>query len=163
MLWYAVTTKPHQEKQAGLNLESLGVETFCPQIKRKKVIRRRLQTVIDPLFPGYIFARFDIERSYRTVSYARGVRSIVAFGPMPAPVDEEIIAAINARLHNGCLTVPATSYTPGQSVRIQEGPLQGLEAIFEREMTGQQRVVLLLRVLAPQWRVVLPIEQVASL
>jgi len=162
MLWYAVNTKPHQELQAALHLESLGLETFCPQFKQRKFLRRRMQTVLGLLFPGYIFARFDINACYRSVSYARGVRKIVAFGLTPAPVDEAIIDAIRARLCNGSLAAPAISFTAGQSVRIQDGPLRGLEAIFEREMSDQQRVVLLLRVLASQWRVVVPHEQVAS-
>ena len=163
MYWYTVNTKPHQERQAGLNLESLGVQTFCPQLTRTKMIRRRMQTVAGPLFPGYIFAKFDLETCYRMVSYAKGVRKLVSFGAMPTAVDEEIIQAIQLRLTNGKLTMPAASFAPGQIVRIQDGPLQGLEAIFEHEMGDRQRVVLLLQTLAYQARVVVPYEQIVNL
>ena len=163
MDWYTVSTKPHEERQAAVNLDRLGVETFCPQLKRRKMVRRRMQNVTSPLFPGYLFAKFDIEACFRAVKYAKGVRKIVAFGPNPAPVDEEIIEGIRARLTDGCLTVPANSFTTGQSVRIHSGPLEGLEAIFEREMSDHQRVVLLLRSLASRWRVVMPLDEVANL
>ena len=163
MEWYTVNTKPRQEHQAVLNLQTLGVQTFYPQIQVRKRVRRVMKRVTGPLFPGYIFARFDLETYFRTVTYARGVRKVVSFGPKPSPVDEEVIAGINARLTNGCLTVPLVSLTPGQCVRIQGGPLEGLEAIFEREMSDHQRVVLLLRALASQWRVVVPVQQVANL
>ncbi len=127
------------------------------------MLRRRMQTVVGPLFPGYLFVNCDLETCCRSVRYARGVRRIVAFGLTPEPVAVEIIEAIRARLVNGELAVPAASFSPGQSVRIQDGPLQGLEAIFERELSDQQRVVLLLRTLAAQWRVIVPHEQVANM
>jgi transcriptional antiterminator RfaH len=163
MNWFAVHTKPHQEHLAELNLHGLGVETFLPQIKQSKVIRRRRETIIGPLFPGYLFARFHLEAHYRAVTYARGVRKVVAFGSTPAEVDEGIIEAIKSRLHDGYVTVPVPTFTPGQLVRIQQGPLQGMEAIFEREMSDNQRAALLLRTLAFPARVIVDIDQVANL
>lgn len=163
MHWYAVSVKSHQERLVELNLQRLGVETFCPLLKQWKVIRRKQQMSTSPLFPGYLFARFRMEDQYRAVIYARGVRNIVAFGHTPAVIDEELIGAIKSRLHNGCVIAPASTFRRGQVVRIQEGPLHGLEAIFEREMSGCQRVVLLLRALSYQVRVVLGLEHVVNL
>ena len=162
MQWYTVYTKPNHERQAELSLQRLGVETFYPQVKQKKVIRRREQTVIASLFPRYFFARLNLEAHYRAATFARGVRSLVAFGPLPVAVDEEIIRGIRARLQDGYLAVPTQSFTPGEIVRIHTGLLQGLEAVFEREMTDHQRAVLLLQTLAYQARVVVPLEQVAN-
>ena len=163
MHWYAVNVKPHQERLAEQNLQRLGVETFCPQLKQSKVICRRPQVTISPLFPGYLFARFRMEDQYRAVIYARGVRDVVAFGDTPAVIDEELIVAIKSRLHNGCVTVPASTFRPGQIVRIQEGPLHGLEAVFERELPCYQRAVLLLRALSYQARVVIDVAHIVNL
>ena len=160
--WYTVYTKPNHERQAELSLQRLGVETFYPQVKQRKVIRRKEQTVIGSLFPRYFFARLNLETHYRAATYARGVRNLVAFGSLPVTVDEEIIQGIRARLQDGYLAVPTQSFTPGEVVRIHTGLLQGLEAIFERELTDQQRAVLLLRTLAFQARVVVPLEQVVN-
>ena len=162
MNWYAINTKTHREDVAELNLQRLGVETFCPQLKQDKVIRRRRQTVIRPLFPGYLFARFNLATHYRAVNYAQGVRKIVTFGSTPEAVDEVIIESIKSRARDGFVTVQPSSFTPGQVVRIQEGPLQGLEAVFEMEMSDHQRVVILLRTLSYQARVVVPLEQVVG-
>ncbi len=162
MPWYAVNTKPQHERVAELSLQKLGVETFYPQLKQRKVIRRRAETRIGPLFPRYLFARFQLDTHYRAVTYARGVRNIVTFGTLPATVEDEIIEGIRARLHDGYLTVPAPSFMPGEIIRIQTGPLQGLEAVFVREMSDHERVVLLLRRLTYQARVVLPFEQVVN-
>ncbi len=163
MHWYAVSVKPHHETQAQCSLERLKVEIFCPQIKRMRVIRRKHQTTVNPLFPGYLFARFNFQKDHRAVSYARGVRKIVEFGATPSAVDEEIIAAIKGRVEDGYVTVPAACFSPGQTVRIIDGPLQGLQAIFEREMSDHERVVLLLRALSYQARVIVDSQYVVNL
>ncbi len=154
MRWYTVNTKPHQEILAEKNLKRLGLETFCPFLKQTKLIRQERRTAITPLFPGYLFVRFNLDIHYRAVNYAKGVRRLVAFGPSPATVDEVIIESIKSRIHDGYVDVSPPSLRPGQVVRIDNGPFQGLEAIFEQEMNGQQRAVLLLRTLSYQARVV---------
>jgi transcriptional antiterminator RfaH len=160
MHWYALSTKPRQEDLADINLQRLGVETFYPQLREDRLVRRKRQTMVGPLFPGYLFARFDAERQYRAVNFAQGVRRLLTFGSEFATVDEAVIASIRARLEDGYVTIRPAPLSPGQRVRISDGPFGGLEAVFERQMTGSERVVVLLRTLAHQARVVLPRAQV---
>lgn len=162
MDWYAVNTKPHQEMLAELNLLRSGVEVFFPQLKTEKVIRRKKQTVIEPLFPGYLFARFDLDTHYRTVHYACGVSKVVGFGLAPATIDDGVIESIKSRLQDGYVTVQPFSFAPGQAVRIEEGPFRGLEAVFEREMGDRERAVLLLQTLSYQASLVVDLRQVVQ-
>jgi transcriptional antiterminator RfaH len=161
--WFAISTKPHQERIAERTLQRLRIETFCPLLRERKWIRRRQEVKTSPLFPGYLFARFSLAEAYRAVVYARGVKSIVRFGHDPAVVDEALIHGLKARLDEGCLTIPTTSFRPGQIVRIANGTLNGLEAVFERELTGSQRAILLLKALAFNARVVVELEQIVDL
>lgn len=160
LAWYAVHAQASREEVAEANLVRLGVETLLPRIHRRPSRRGPL---VGPLFPGYLFARLDLERHLRAASYARGVRRVVAFGSVPAVVPEEIIEGIRARLGEDGCAYPASQFQPGQVVRIAHGPLEGLEAVFEREMTGQDRVVLLLRTLSYAGRLVVPAGAVAAL
>jgi transcriptional antiterminator RfaH len=162
MHWYALKAKHRQEIHAELSLNRLGVETFYPQLMRERVIRRKRQTTISPLFPGYLFAKFQLSTHQRAVAYARGVGKIVEFGVTPAIVDEEIIQAIKSRVQNGYVTIATRIFTPGQNVRITEGPMQGFEAIFERDMSDQERVVLLVRALSYQARVIVDAQYVVN-
>jgi transcriptional antiterminator RfaH len=162
MNWYAVNTKPHQEYLAELMLQRLGVETFCPQLKHSKLIGQKRQTVTDPLFPGYIFVRFNLDTQYRAVNYAQGVRNVVAFGHHPAIVNDGLIESIKSKLEDGYVTVERPSFTSGQAVRIQEGPFRGFNAVFVHEMSDQQRVVLLLQALSYQARVIVDLEHVVT-
>ena len=64
MHWYAVSVKPHHETHAQRSLQRLELETFCPQLKRARIVRRKHETTITPLFPGYLFARFHFQKDY---------------------------------------------------------------------------------------------------
>src|SRR6266705_2870860 len=88
--WYAVHTKPRQETLAQSRLRREGIETFFPKLRRKKTIRRVRRWATGPLFPNYIFARFELARAGRLVKYSTGVTNIVSFGGKPAAVDESI-------------------------------------------------------------------------
>ena len=161
MHWYAVSTKPHQEKQAELHIKQCGIECFLPLLKESKIIRRMRKTVIEPLFPGYLFARFDLDKHYRAVSYATGVRKIVEFGSGPVELDATMIDAIKERLNNGYVTLMPVRPVHGQVVHIKGGPLAGLQAVFMREMTDRNRVFLLLNTLGFHAKLTLNIDQVS--
>jgi transcriptional antiterminator RfaH len=161
MPWYAVSTKPHQERQAELHINQCGIECFLPLLKESKIIRRTRKTVIEPLFPGYLFARFDLNKHYRAVSYATGVRKIVEFGSGPVELDATMIDAIKERLSNGYVKLMPVRPVHGQVVHIKGGPLAGLEAVFMREMTDRNRVLLLLNTLGFHARLTLSIDQVS--
>ena len=160
MPWYAVSTKPHQEKQAEAHIKQWGIECLLPLLKVSKIIRRTRKTVIAPLFPGYLFARFDLDRHYRAVSYATGVRKVVEFGSGPVELDTAMIDAIKERLIDGYVTPHQESFKAGQVVQIKGGPLAGLEAVFMREMTDRNRVLVLLNTLGLHAKVTLNSDQV---
>ena len=154
-LWYLIHSKARQEGVAELNLGRLGVETFCPRIRALKLTRSKTQGE-EVLFPGYLFIKVDMTTEYRKVTYAHGVQRVVKFGATPAVVEEEIISSIRERVHKGFVVLPPpSSLKSGQVVRIKEGPFCGLEAIFEQELNGSQRVALLMKTVAFQGRMVI--------
>jgi len=161
MHWYAVSTKPHRENQAELHIKQCGIECFLPLLKESKIIRRTRKTVIEPLFPGYLFARFDLDKHCRAVSYATGVRKIVEFGSGPVELDATMIDAIKERVSDGYVTLMPVRPMYGQIVHIKGGPLAGLEAVFIREMTDRNRVLLLLNTLGFHAKLTLNIDQVS--
>lgn len=159
--WFAVRTKPHQEGVAESSLLRGGIEVLCPRIQERRMIRRRMQQVVNPLFPGYLFAKCPVDQ-LRMVQYAKGVRDLVSFGKGPAVVSHEIICEISKRLEGGVFVLQTPRFAQGDVVRIQEGPLCGLEAIFERELGGQERAILLMKMLVSQVRVVLDLKSIVN-
>jgi len=160
--WYAVHTKPNRENFAELNLQRLGIETFCPRFQQERIIRRNRKTVTRPLFPGYFFARFNLSQHYRMVAFAHGVKSLVAFGSFPVKVEEEIIGSIKIRCKDGYVIIKNSSFVEGQVVRIQQGPLQGFEAVFQQELPDHQRAMLLLRTISFHARVTVDLGHVVG-
>jgi transcription antitermination factor NusG len=82
-----------------------------------------------PLFQGYVFCRFNpIER--QAVLKTPDVVSIVGFGKTPEPVDDTEIAALQAVCESGLDAMPYPTLATGSKVRLNDGPLKGLEGVF---------------------------------
>ena len=158
MNWYAIHTKPRQEGIAQTSLLRESIETFYPKLKRKRTIRRVRKWVTSPLFPCYIFAKFDAAKASRLVKYANNITNIVSFGGQPAVVDEMLLAAIKEHAEENVVTILPAKFKPGEAVEIQAGPLRGLQGVFEREMSDSERVIVLLDALAKGARVQVPRE-----
>jgi transcriptional antiterminator RfaH len=161
--WYAVNTKTRCEAIACASLERHGVEVFLPMLREREVLRGKYRPTTSPLFPRYLFAKFDVSSQLRAVTYARGVKSIVTFGSGPSVVDDSIIHAIRSQLIEGVIEFSEDRFSPGQIVRIQEGPLRGLEAVFEKKLNGTSRAVVLLKAISFQARVILESQDVANM
>jgi transcriptional antiterminator RfaH len=161
--WYVVNTKTRCEAIASASLERHGVEVFLPMLRERKGLRGKYGLTTAPLFPRYLFAKFDASSQLRAVTYARGVRNIVTFGSDPAMVDESIIRAIRCQITDGVFELFEHRFSHGQVVRIQDGPLCGLEAVFEKKLGGTSRAVLLLKAISFQARVNLEFRQVANM
>ncbi len=142
--WYLVYTKPKNEDIVSQKFVEAGFQVLNPKLKERKVYRRKLQDIISPLFPCYIFVRFDGSNDYRLVKYTRGVKSIVGTVSEPSIVPDEIIESISARIKDSVVTLKPEELVKGEEVIISSGPLEGLSAIFERELKGTERVSILL-------------------
>ncbi|MFQ5684344.1 MAG: transcription termination/antitermination protein NusG [Candidatus Binatia bacterium] len=158
--WYAIQTKPRKETVVEKRLGVLNLEVFLPWLRSRCRIGTRYQWVLVPLFPGYLFSRLDLVRSGKDVRYAPGVKDFVKFGNHIGEVGVEVIQALQDRCPDGVARVQP-SYRPGERIIIREGPLSGLEAIFEEEIRGSRRVAILLDLLSRTTRVVLSSEMIA--
>jgi transcriptional antiterminator RfaH len=143
--WYLIYTKPRNEDNVSKKFIDVGYEILNPKFKNRKYHRRRLQEVISPLFPCYIFIKFDNIKDYHFIKYTRGVRRIVGTEKTPTIVPEEIITSIQRRMEQGIITIKPSKFKSGEEVVIKGGAFQGFEAIFERELKGIERVSILLK------------------
>ncbi len=128
-LWYALTTKPRHEKAAALALGAKGVEAFLPLYRARHRWSDRVKNVQLPLFAGYVFGRFSNAERARILA-TPGVTSIVGFGNRPAPVSPQEIESIRAMVASGLPLGPWPFLKEGQRVRIEAGPLCGVEGVL---------------------------------
>jgi transcriptional antiterminator RfaH len=127
-------------------LNQAGIETLNPKMRTRKFWRGRYSELVEQLFPCYIFAFFDAESQTHLVGYTRGVRYVVG-KESPLSVPTEIIAAITERMEDGFVTPVGEHFTKGERVRITEGPLKDFYGVFERNVTGRKRAMILLETL----------------
>ena len=153
MNWYCIHTKPKKEKLVEHYLQNeLGLETYYPRLKRYKTIRRVRSEVIEPLFPRYLFCKLDLAENYRAVTYGRDVIEVVGSGSRPTEVSFQTIERIRdwAGSESDIITLEPELINAGDRIRIIEGPMQGLEAIFVRGTSQEERVSILLNLMDSQ-------------
>ena len=146
MKWYAIYTKPRYEDSIALQLKNAGIEILSPKIKIKKYVRGKYSDVIEPLFPGYLFARFDCERHGHMIKYTRGVKYIVG-NQNPLVVPMEIIGTIQERMQDDIVTPAPEKFENGERVLVKEGPFENFYGIFKRDIQGKERAMILLEAL----------------
>ena len=141
--WAAINTHPHREHIVIENLVRQNFEAYCPRELKRVRHARRVQDVLRPLFPGYVFAQVASElTAWRPILSTYGVRTLVRFGDQPALVDGSFIDGLRAREVDGVIAKPATPYKLGQEVRLSGGPFDGLIGRII-ELSDKDRLVLL--------------------
>jgi transcriptional antiterminator RfaH len=157
MSWFAVQTMPRAEDKARSHLVRQNYETYLPRLRKKRRHARRVETVLRPLFPGYLFVRFDPERdAWRAINSTVGVTRLVGFGDAPVPVSDRVIEGLRSlEDENGIIVGAGPQLKPGQSVRILDGALADQIGVL-LEGSGMERVRLLVRLLGREVKVVMP-------
>ena len=156
--WYIVALKPRKERAVFAQLERIGVEYFYPvaKIKKGRFIKE------EPLFPGYMFARFSIAENYNNVRFARGVRDVVKFGKNIPCVDDGFIEVLKNKV-SGVIELGKPAVSEGELVKIKEGPFMGLIGQILSVKKGDERVVLLLKSAFLSSKVELPVSFVEKI
>ena len=138
--WFALRVQSRCEKVVAMIARNKGFEEFLPLHHRRHRWSDRLKAIDLPLFPGYLFCRLDPQRRLPLLTIP-GVLHLVGIGKIPSPIDDTEIAAVQTAVGSGILTEPWPFLEVGQRVRLEEGPLAGLEGILV-ETPKQQRVVV---------------------
>lgn len=145
--WLVVNTHTHKEPLAEENLKRQGFDTYCPKIRKTIRHARRAETVLRPLFAGYIFVAPPGEGGvrWRQVHSTFGVRAIVGGLENPGLLDSAFIKGLKAREIDGAVAKPQHPYRPGQAVRLTDGAFEGMLAtILDLDDKGRITVLMTL-------------------
>jgi transcriptional antiterminator RfaH len=156
--WYLVRTKPGKERWVHDQLSGILTAVFLPLLQ----MRSRRASAVVPLFPCYIFAQFELAERYFEVKYMPGVNGLVSAGRDPLAIPVTVVEEIKQRGVNGVVTIEQKPFVKGDRVRVVEGPFRDMDAVFERYLSGADRVAILLgTVEAKGLRVTLPADALA--
>jgi len=138
--WFALQVRTRWESSTAVLLSGKGYETLLPTFKTKRRWSGRLREVNAPLFPGYVFCRFDGQKRL-PILITPGVIAVVGRGRVPVPVENSEIGAIQRVVSSGLRVEPWPFLEVGQRVRIDEEALQGLQGILVN-FKGNRRIVV---------------------
>lgn len=127
--WYAIHVLAKYESFASTLLRSKGYEEFLPVYRCRRQWSDRVKELEVPLFPGYLFCRFDLNDRRVPILTTPGVLRIVGAARVPTPVGDDEIAAIQAIIRSGVPVQPWPYLEAGCRVLIQHGALAGVEGI----------------------------------
>ncbi len=138
--WYLLRTKFRQENRAARELSQQGIKCFLPVYRKEKLVQRKKIIREEPLFPQYIFVLIDLEKNnWISIKSTRGVSNIVVFGSGPSVIHNDVITEIR-KLE---LLPPEPLLKAGQAIKIIDGPLKGLDAIYDAPDGGARSLILI--------------------
>jgi transcriptional antiterminator NusG len=140
LLWFALAVKPRHEKSVAQRLSNKGLESLLPLYRASRQWTDRLKTIDLPLFPGYVFCRFDLDNR-RAVCSTPGVKSIVGFDKGPTPLPAEEIYRVRTIIASGLPALPWPHTCAGEAVPIVRGSLVGLTGVLIDEKASLRVVV----------------------
>jgi len=146
--WYCVRSKPKKERIASSGLALLhGLEVFCPQIRFQRKTVRGPVWFQEAMFPGYLFARFDLFEMKRAVSYAPGVLNIPMFDNRIVFVPDSVIESLQKDLDAESVVEAIAPLEVGEETTVLEGSMRGLKVKVIKLMPAQERVGVLMEML----------------
>src|SRR5215472_7377238 len=98
--WYALYVRSRHEKVVESGLRGKGYTAFSPFYRTKRERVDRIAEVDVPLFPGYVFCQFDVNKRL-PILMTPGIVGLVGTTNRPEPVDETEIASIRTLALSG--------------------------------------------------------------
>jgi transcription antitermination factor NusG len=138
--WFALQVRSRWESTVAGLLRAKGLETLLPTYPSTRKWSDRLKVVESPLFPGYVFCRFDVHNRL-PILITPGVIAVVGRGKTPVAVDDTEIVSIQAAIQSGIHIEPWPYVEIGERVRIKDDVLDGMEGILTT-FRGSDRVVI---------------------
>ncbi len=138
--WYVAAIQRGKETALRESLARHGVEVYSPDI----TVVKRGRKLHEPLFPAYVFCQMDPQSElWPQLRWSKGIKYFLGADRQPTPVDDALVAEIRNRVAHWNGEGWLSAFQPGQLLRIGDGPLSGLDAIFSRYLPGRQRCEIL--------------------
>lgn len=141
MEWFALYTKPRNEKKVAENLAALGIEVYCPLVTTIKQWSDRKKKVESPLIPSYVFVKIE-EANRKDVFQVAGVVQYVFWLGKPAKIQPHEIEALKTQLAAPVVKITIETWTPNAQIQINEGPFKNQMAVVEKVSTNKVTLIL---------------------
>lgn len=162
--WYVVHTKPNEEARAAYHLSRQNFSVYLPRYAKIRRHARKIDRVVRPLFPGYLFIALDLARDrWRSVRSTLGVVNLVMSGELPVPLPCEALDAIRAREDARGLVSPSLSpaLAVGSRIKLLDGIFAEHGGVLDC-ISDERRVAVLVQLLGRPARVIVDADSVSA-
>lgn len=159
--WYAVHVRSQFERRVRDGLAAAGFEPYLPLYRERTRWSDRRQIAERVLFPGYVFSRFRQEERRRVIEVP-GIVRILGAGQDLLPIADVEMDRVRRVVESGVCVAPLAYLVPGQRVRVQSGPLAGVEGVTIR-LKGELHVVVAIEMLGRSVAAVLSTDSVVAM
>jgi transcription antitermination factor NusG len=138
--WYALTVPYQHERQTEKALQSKGLETLVPVYRSRRHWSDRVKDVEMPLFAGYVLCQFDLTDRIQVMD-TPGVCKIVGFGGSVTALEDCEVEGIQRLVALKVPLAPWPYLKAGDQVRVEHGPMRGLEGSLRRTKDALRLVI----------------------
>ena len=130
--WFILQFKPNSHHQAEKNLNRQGFETFLPFHDISSQRSSRFINTSRPLFPGYMFIRFDrTEPDWHKINNTYGVSRLITFNSTVKSIPSRFVDSLMKRYDLSGKFLAIQKLKEGDQVRVLTGPFANFIATVE--------------------------------
>jgi transcriptional antiterminator RfaH len=154
--WFILQFKSNSHHLAAKNLNRQGFETFLPL---HETTSRRLSRFINtskPLFPGYMFIKFDrAESEWHKINSTYGVSRLITFNSILKSIPTIFVDHLMKRYDLSGKLIPIKKLKKGDQVTVLKGPFANFIATVEK-YEADQRIWILMDLMGRKTKIQTP-------
>lgn len=141
MAWFAIYTKPRNEKKVADALIKMGIEAYCPLVTQIRKWSDRKKKVSVPLINSYVFVNLD-EKERQRVFEVSGVVRYVFWLQKPAIIRDDEIETLKKSLSHNISSFELQTYRKGDKINIAQGPFTGQNGVVQNVNNNSIVIIL---------------------
>ena len=154
--WFILQFKPNAHHQAVKNLNRQGFEVFLPFLDTTSRKASRFISTAQPLFPGYMFIRFDRTKSgWQKINNTYGVSRLISFNSILKSIPNRFIDNLKKRYDSSGKLLPIQKLKKGDQVTVLTGPFSNFIATVEK-YEADQRISILMDLMGRKTKIQTP-------
>ena len=154
--WFILQFKSNSHHIAAKNLNRQGFETFLPL---HETTSRRLSRFINtskPLFPGYMFVKFDrAESEWHKINSTYGVSRLITFNSILKSIPTIFVDHLMKRYDLSGKLLPIQKLKKGDHVTVLKGPFANFIATVEK-YEANHRICILMDLMGRETKIQTP-------
>ena len=156
--WFILQFKPNSHHLATKNLIQQGFEVFLPLHDTTSRRLSRFVSTSKPLFPGYMFIRFDkAESEWHKIKSTYGVSRLIIFNSHLKSIPTEFVNSLMKRYDLSGKLLPIQKLKRGDQVTVLTGPFANFAATVEK-YEDDQRIWVLMDLMGRKTKIQTPLD-----